>query len=781
MPKVKELPRFLQSFAFHGVVLSGTEGQVWGTCIFCQSEKFSVNASTGGWGCKACTHNGWVIPKGGSGKGLGPETFLYQLWEHTKVDPKACQKLAENRGFLKPETVSAWGLLPGPTGEWLVPAWNVKGELHQLYRYGKVYDVKRKEWHMHLLPTPGIHSDGQVHGLFGPRAEPWKDECKKPALYICEAPWDGMALWEMLQRTSMEEGDIFPTLDPSTSLGKKVQVLAVPSCGVWQDAWTALCKDRGVVLLYDNDHPRTNDQGQVTPPAGWEGMRKLTGYLAAQNGRAPKSVHYLHWGSVDTEDHNQDLKAGFDVRDLLTGNSPDGYMNHSVKARCPALSALFRMTLPASQEWLKGGAKGLKGPSGPGVLPCTTWAELRRYWLNSTMEWVDELDRALSVALAVAISTEGQGNQVWMILVGPPSSAKTIICQAIGTDEEHCVSESIIKGFHSGWKTDNTGATNHGMVELIDRKTLITKDGDTLLRAGTRDQIMAQARDLYDGSSSARYLNGQEWVYLGHRMTWLIAATESIRELDDSDLGERLLSCVVVEDMKQSTEEEVGLRVAMQAFEDVTMPVEKGAVKVDCPELAEAKQRTGGYLQHLKRSPDLIKEVKVDEVAGQQCQRLGMLCSFLRPRPARRYREKYQRELSFRLISQLARLARCLAVVLNRESVDAEVMDRVAHVAFSTMRGHTLEIAHYLMAAHREEPGSGLLSKTIAQYLEEGPQLVSRLLYFMKKIGAVDLFGKGRAQGRWRLTDRLIQLYDAVVPTRLRKYFADETEGEEEA
>jgi len=292
----------------------------------------------------------------------------------------------------------------------------------------------------------------------------------------------------------------------------------------------------------------------------------------------------------------------------------------------------------------------------------------------------------------------------------------------------------------------------------------VVKDGDTLLQAPNLGQILSEARDIYDGTSRTHYRNKMGKEYDGIRMTWLLCGTSSLRSIDSSELGERFLDCVIMDGIDDDLEDEILWRVANKASRSVTVESNGKAESTYEPELAKAMAMTGGYVEYLRQNAvPLLEAVIMDDTALRKCAKLGKFVSYLRARPSLRQQENAERELASRLVSQHIRLAKCVAVVLNRSEVDDEVMRRVRAVALDTGRGQTMDIAKHLYSAG----GIGLEPRTIGLRIGVGIDATRTLLRFLAKIGMVEPFQtieKGiKKKARWRLTDRLHQLYGEVV------------------
>jgi hypothetical protein len=286
------------AFTHHGVALGGNGAQLTGECPFCGKEKLSVEAATGLWRCFVCGRDG------------NPLEFLRQLWAACDAATNGwARKLADERGLMDAATVTAWGACKSVVdGGWLVPGYNVRGELTQLYCRRQVRGSDGA-WSQVLLPTPGVWEPGRVHALhmpsmdFDPARQSW---------WFAEGPWDGMALWEVgRQARRVENSDaIEVTGNPAASVLAGANVLAVPGCTTWRDDWTEACRGKDVYLPYDNDHPLESGA-----KAGADGVRRIAGKLAG----VAASVSWVSWGGGG---YDASLPDGFDVRDALVRGLP---------------------------------------------------------------------------------------------------------------------------------------------------------------------------------------------------------------------------------------------------------------------------------------------------------------------------------------------------------------------------------------------------------------------------------------------------------------------------
>jgi hypothetical protein len=742
MPRVSKTPENLKAFEWHGLELSYSDGskEALADCPFCgRAGKFSVNIESGLWRCLVCAS--------GTAKGGGNIfTFLRLFWTECDKATLDYSELATHRGLLFEESLLHWGIVRSIlTNEWLVPGYNSDGEICNLYRYSRIND------RFTLLATPTLG-----HGIHG------YNLARKGAetIYVCEGIWDAAALWEVMIRAKLadDEKSFTQTGNPSASLLGNATVLAIPGLGTIGtpfERWLPLFAGKRAILLFDNDHPREHPKTQaILPGAAIEGTKRAAGLLSWAEESA-KEILFLNWGPGGV---NSALPSGFDVRDKLKAGA-------TFSERLVLLKELLTNIEPVPLDWLKNG--GVGDSKAPGTLDCefcNNFRELTMAW-RKAMHWIPGLDHAISVMLSSIASVYVPGpDQLWFKIVGPPSCGKSTLSEALSINEKYVIAKSTIRGFHSGYKTDREGEEDHSLIVKCIGKTLITKDGDALLQAPNLAQILSEARDIYDGVSRAHYRHGLNRDYKG-RMTWLICGTNTLRALDKSELGERCLDVVIMDQIDEETEMDIATRKAFETRHNLGLEYNEEAKEGHSVELVKAYRLTGGYINWLRSNINQkLAELLISDEVLHQLTQLAKFVSFMRARPSAKQQEAESRELSGRLVGQFTRLAACLAVVLNRPSIDDNVMERVTKVAVDTARGQTMEICRKLQATARE----GLEVSAIMMLVSIPEERARQLLSFLRKIGALEHFVFTNEHGirsnpRWRLTESLHKLWANVV------------------
>lgn len=287
------LPDTLRPYAAHGLELNTRGGrEATADCVWCLSEdKLSINVERGVWRCNKC------------GEGGNALKFVRMLWEKSYEETTVNEylELKEHRQLLWVETLVHWQLAKSCLRNcWLIPCFDERGAFHGCYRYN--VRVRRPK----ALATPG-----STHGLHGMNL--WNKD--RPVVYLCEGPWDGIMLYELLLHGTPQ---FEPTLSHADSMLLEANVLAVPGCGVFPREWCSLFRDKIVVLMYDNDHDRPDGKGG----AGRVGMERVSKVLSG-SGQPPQRILFLRWGGAGDRLTDPGLPDGYDLRDYVQRRRPE--------------------------------------------------------------------------------------------------------------------------------------------------------------------------------------------------------------------------------------------------------------------------------------------------------------------------------------------------------------------------------------------------------------------------------------------------------------------------
>lgn len=342
------------------------------------------------------------------------------------------------------------------------------------------------------------------------------------------------------------------------------------------------------------------------------------------------------------------------------------------------------------------------------------------------------------------------------------NTGKSMIAEALAVCRTYVKCIDVFKGFYSGYQMDAEGAQNVSLLEELNGKAFVVKDGDSVMNMPNWKEVMGAARAIYDtsGRVSFRNLMSKDWE--GVRFPWLLCGTKSLRLLDHSELGQRFLDCRIMDRIDDDLEDEIGWR-KINLVRNSRFEVDGKPESLDTPEMIAAKQATAGYLTFLRENVGrLYAAVTMEDGAARQVMAWAKMIALFRARPSKvQEEEEAGREMSARLVSQLGKLAGLLAVVLGRTACEGEPMVFVRRVTGDTACGQTLTIAKRLIALP-----DGANSAAVGAWTGRTEEKARALLLFLRQLGAVEDFAptKGllKMKSRWRLTERTRELLEAV-------------------
>lgn len=724
MPRTQNLSPSVKPYAFLGLDLQGEETKSpKADCPFCGREKrlgiSNLDDNDGRFRCVACDVGG------------NATSFAEKFHELCMTSTTDYRWFVDHKG-LPEDALRAWGLCKSVvTGEWLVPSYSAAKKVCNLYRYVS-YRTEKGLLKYRFWQTPGL-----PQGVFGLNL---LNE-DSPNLDICEGWSDGVALWSSLGKNKVT--------------GRNV--IAVPGCGHFPESVLNFIDEKTVTLFFDNDYPTTKNG--VTSQAGYDGLKRACKVIASAEEK-PKATQFLAWDVHRAEGgagYTTEFPDGFDVRDMLSPKREG--------AGEEKLEELLDRVRPCPSAWFEGAVARRGANRGDYVKPeeCRSWPKLLTAFKEAA-EWDERLTGGLTIVLASIASVPETGDQVWVRLIGPPSSYKSKLCGAVATARKWCVEDDGMNGFFSGFNDAKKGekVEDQSLVSRLYGKTLITKEGATLVHSPMCEVIISQGRTLYDGQATKRYNNGLKWEHHGLRFTWVLAGTPAIKVLDASELGQRFIDYVLLDEIDWALEH----RVTMTGlYQQLNAPIANGRTETTMEvEYLKACKLAGGYVNHLRESAtDNVKDVKFPNGAVERISRLSAVIECLRARPSDLTEDNGVRALGTRIGRQILKMAKYAAVVQEKHAADhADVWRIVEKVATDTAKGRTFDIVKTL-----HEYRAGLNATDIARLTNQSPLKEMEYLSFLRKLQVVEEFSpNGKvplAGGRYRLTKRFGGLWKEVV------------------
>ena len=351
----------------------------------------------------------------------------------------------------------------------------------------------------------------------------------------------------------------------------------------------------------------------------------------------------------------------------------------------------------------------------------------------------------LKVVLASVVANLLGGDPLWLLIVAPPSSAKTEIIRALShLSCIYLLSNLTANTLLSGQQ----GKKDASLLPHLSSKILAMKDFTTVLtqHRETRAEIFAQLREVYDGVYSKAYGTGEQKRWEG-RVGFLGGVTQVIdgQQAVHTILGERFLLYRPKTEARQ--------QIARKALRNT------GTEAQMRKELSEAVQ---GFMASLGKVED--RTVSIPEEIEDTIVLLADLVAKGRAGVAR---DGYERQVQYtpepetpaRLAKQLALVGTGLAIVRGKGTVGPEELAVLRKVAVDSMTRQRVKV---LRALAKLQPWEWVEKQAVIQETHIPARTCGELLEDCWMLGMVerDVEGdedfeagrRGRKPYKWRLS-----------------------------
>jgi hypothetical protein len=207
----------------------------------------------------------------------------------------------------------------------------------------------------------------------------------------------------------------------------------------------------------------------------------------------------------------------------------------------------------------------------------------------------------VEVILGAFLANLLEGDPLWLLVNGPPSSAKTELLRALAGHEKTFLLSSLTANTLVSGQATKRGKDPSLLLKL-DGKILIMKDFTTVLtmRHETRGEILAQLREIFDGRYNKAFGTGKTIDWRG-KVGFISGVTPFIDRCYavNQMLGERFLVYRLDEDIDPVT---VALAAAQKAGQETQMR-------------QELQQAFGGFLSQFDDSwtPNFEADLSLEE------------------------------------------------------------------------------------------------------------------------------------------------------------------------
>lgn len=307
---------------------------------------------------------------------------------------------------------------------------------------------------------------------------------------------------------------------------------------------------------------------------------------------------------------------------------------------------------------------------------------------NSLRKWWHfEDEEVIDVLLASLLGEDIDGDPLWLFLVAPAGSLKTEFIRAFQGERFYQLSDLTPHTFVTGLML-GSGEKRKKVKDLLpelNRKVLLFKDFTTILEKGheNRNEIFSQLREIYDGSFAKRLGTMDETIRYDVRFGLLAGVTPVIDNHWKvmQQLGERFLKVRWNENRNMTTAKSR----ANEGKEDyMRKSIKRAVVKylkwIDIHPVPDFPEKYDSYLDHLAIFTATARTPLSFHEKG----------SFF-------YEQVPTPEQPTRLVKQMKRLAKLLAIVRHKSKIDDEEMKTLHRVALDTIppdRRAVLESVH---------------------------------------------------------------------------------------
>lgn len=364
-----------------------------------------------------------------------------------------------------------------------------------------------------------------------------------------------------------------------------------------------------------------------------------------------------------------------------------------------------------------------------------------------------EDDRIVDILFATHIANRFDTDPLWLIVIAPPSSAKTELMRAFdGHPEFFFLSTMTPATFISG-KNVKANEPPASLLPKIDGKTLAFKDFTTILsmRSEQQVEILAQLREIYDGQYSKAFGTGKVFNWKGK--IGFFAACTNIYDRHYGvigSMGDRFL----LYRSPNNNNEKMGLAAQRNVGNESGMR----------QELRKAYARFLGQFENLESLTPVH-----DETIDRQIVYLACFCATARCPVERDYRDGHidydpEPEGTPRLVKQLTQIGMALAIVNGKQGIDEDTYEVVKKIGRDLVSSTRLKILRYLWEERAFEPDLfWKKTRDAAEGINKPTNTVKRILEDLMVVGALNRTRAGdhdTAAYRWQITQ---QMFDWMV------------------
>ena len=375
-----------------------------------------------------------------------------------------------------------------------------------------------------------------------------------------------------------------------------------------------------------------------------------------------------------------------------------------------------------------------------------------------TQKWLILEDETLiDVVVGAFIANQLSTDPVWLLVIAPPSTAKTEILTAVGRSEGALLISGFTRATLVSGLPKKKGMKEPSLVTRINGKTLVVKEFSSVLSMYSEEQaqVLTQLREIYDGHLYRSFGNGKEVLFEGK--AGLIGACTPAWDRHHAvvgSLGDRF----ILYRHHSPDPEAAGLKSLKEQF---------GHEKIMREELANIYSE---FLGQFRPMPD-FQFINNDQVDFK----ISQLATFCAHGRCTVERDRYTQAISYipesegppRMAKQLKSLGVGVALAHGKNEIDDAVYSIIKRVGMDLIESRRTILLKYLWSENLTEfVGWGTtrdiadaceLPATSAKYILEDLQLAGLLNRRLKPSSGKDEedeAGTGRKPYEWQIKQK---------------------------
>jgi hypothetical protein len=370
---------------------------------------------------------------------------------------------------------------------------------------------------------------------------------------------------------------------------------------------------------------------------------------------------------------------------------------------------------------------------------------------NVVTKWLKLVDDTIIEIVCVAyVALKLEGDPLWIMIVGPPSSAKTETIMGLADcSEVRVISALTPQTFISGQR-----GKDKSLIHKVNDKLVVHKDFGTILsmRSEPRQEILSQLREIYDGRLSKSFGTGKTVDWEG-RMGFLGG-------------------CTPVIDQHYGVNQQLGERFVYYRV-DGGNPIETGmqALKIVGKENKMRSEIRQAFKQFLESIQPQDGKIPIPDSIKGRIIHLAAFAATARTGVPRNYKTQEIEavptpEGSPRITKQLATIGIALAIIHEKQEFDEGIFKTLRKIGRDTIPGTRLKVIDTLWDCEIISKHDALEKTNKIAELVNYPTTTTRLI--LEDLNSLYLVDRrAGSPDRWGLSNQCcewIRTYEGIEP-----------------